>query len=34
LQLAGRRFAESTVLRAADGYQSLTDWHTRRPPLA
>ena len=34
LQLAGRRFDESTVLRAADGFQALTDWHTRRPPLA
>ena len=33
LQLAGRRFDEATVLRAADGFQALTDWHTRRPPL-
>jgi aspartyl-tRNA(Asn)/glutamyl-tRNA(Gln) amidotransferase subunit A len=34
LQLAGRRFDEVTVLRAADGYQALTDWHTRRPSSA
>ena len=34
LQLAGRRFDEVTVLRAADGFQTLTDWHKRRPPLA
>ena len=34
LQLAGRRFDETTVLRVADGFQALTDWHTRRPPLA
>ena len=33
LQLAGRRFDETTVLRAADGFQAVTDWHTRRPPL-
>ena len=33
LQLAGSRFDEIAVLRAADGYQALTDWHTRRPPL-
>jgi len=34
LQLAGRRFDEVTVLRAADGFQALTDWHKRRSPLA
>ncbi len=34
LQLAARRFDETTVLRVADGFQALTDWHTRRPPLA
>ncbi len=33
LQLAGRRFDETTVLRAADGFQAVTDWHTRRAPL-
>lgn len=31
LQLAGRPFAEATVLRAADAYQRLTDWHRRSP---
>jgi aspartyl-tRNA(Asn)/glutamyl-tRNA(Gln) amidotransferase subunit A len=33
MQLVGRPFDEATVLRAADGYQRLTDWHRRRPPL-
>ncbi|TDH64682.1 amidase [Dankookia rubra] len=33
LQLAGRPFAESTVLRAADAYQQVTDWHRRAPAL-
>ena len=32
LQLIGKPFDESTVLRAADAYQRLTDWHTKRPP--
>ncbi len=31
LQLAARPFAEATVLRAADAYQQLTDWHRRSP---
>ncbi|HBH00712.1 MAG TPA: Asp-tRNA(Asn)/Glu-tRNA(Gln) amidotransferase subunit GatA [Candidatus Rokubacteria bacterium] len=34
LQLVGRPFDEAMVLRAADAYQRLTDWHTRRPPVA
>ena len=34
LALVGRRFDESTVLRAAHAYQQATDWHDRRPPLA
>jgi aspartyl-tRNA(Asn)/glutamyl-tRNA(Gln) amidotransferase subunit A len=29
LQLMGRPFDESTLLRAADGYERDTDWHTR-----
>ena len=33
LQLAGRAFADSLVLRAAHAYQQATDWHTRRPPV-
>ena len=31
MQLAGRPFAESTVLRVAHAYEQATDWHTRRP---
>ncbi len=30
-QLVGRPFAEGTVLRAADAYQRVTDWHQRKP---
>lgn len=33
LQIIGRPFAESTVLRAGHTYQSATDWHHQRPPL-
>jgi aspartyl-tRNA(Asn)/glutamyl-tRNA(Gln) amidotransferase subunit A len=29
LQVAGRAFEESTVLRIAHAYQQLTDWHRR-----
>ena len=34
LQIVGRPFDEATVLRVADAYQRLTDWHTRRPTIA
>jgi len=34
MQVIGRPFDEATVLRVADAYQRLTDWHTRRPVLA
>jgi aspartyl-tRNA(Asn)/glutamyl-tRNA(Gln) amidotransferase subunit A len=34
LQLTGRAFDESTLLRAADAYQRVTDWHIRRPSHA
>ncbi len=34
LQLVGRPFEEETLIRAADGYAAVTDWHLRRPPLA
>ena len=34
LQLVGRPFDEATVLRAADAFQRLTDFHARRPVLA
>jgi len=33
LQLAGRWWEEGLVLRAANAYQQVTDWHKRRPPL-
>ena len=33
LQLAGRPFAEATVLCAADAYQQVTDWHRKAPTL-
>lgn len=33
MQIAGRPFAEATVLRAADAHQRETDWHLRRPSL-
>lgn len=32
-QLVGRPFAEGLLLRAADAYQRLTDWHKMAPPL-
>jgi aspartyl-tRNA(Asn)/glutamyl-tRNA(Gln) amidotransferase subunit A len=33
LQLAGRPFAESTLVNVADTYQAETDWHLRTAPL-
>jgi len=33
LQLIGRAFDEAMLLRAAHAYQSVTDWHRRRPAL-
>ena len=30
-QLVGRPFTEATLLRAADAYQRVTDWHTKKP---
>jgi len=32
LQIAGRRWDESTVLRVGHAYEQATDWHRRRPP--
>lgn len=32
LQIAGRLFEEATVLRIANAYQQLTDWHRRSLP--
>src|SRR5262249_24897859 len=34
MQVVGRPFDEATVLRVADAYQRLSDWHTRRAVLA
>jgi aspartyl-tRNA(Asn)/glutamyl-tRNA(Gln) amidotransferase subunit A len=34
LHIIGRPFDEATVLRVADAYQRVTDWHTRRAPFA
>ena len=33
LQIAGRPFDESTVLRIAHAYEQANDWHTRRPAI-
>lgn len=32
-QLAGRPFAEALLLRVADAYQRVTDWHRKAPAL-
>ncbi len=34
LQLLGKHFDESAVLRVAHAYQQTTDWHKRRPKFA
>jgi aspartyl-tRNA(Asn)/glutamyl-tRNA(Gln) amidotransferase subunit A len=34
LQLAGRRYDDATVLRAAWAYEQATSWHQQRPALA
>jgi aspartyl-tRNA(Asn)/glutamyl-tRNA(Gln) amidotransferase subunit A len=31
-QIAGRPWAETTLLTCAAAYQAVTDWHLRRPP--
>jgi aspartyl-tRNA(Asn)/glutamyl-tRNA(Gln) amidotransferase subunit A len=33
LQLTGRMFDEATLLRVADAYERLTDWHARVPSI-
>ena len=33
LQISGRPFEETTVLRAGHAYEQATEWHTRRPPV-
>jgi aspartyl-tRNA(Asn)/glutamyl-tRNA(Gln) amidotransferase subunit A len=34
MQFYAKPFAEATLFRVGHAYQSVTDWHTRRPPLA
>ncbi|HJQ16001.1 MAG TPA: amidase [Allosphingosinicella sp.] len=34
MQFVGGRFCERLVVRAGHAYQSVTDWHRRRPPIA
>ena len=33
LQIAGRPYAEATVLRVGHAYEQATPWHTRKPPI-
>jgi aspartyl-tRNA(Asn)/glutamyl-tRNA(Gln) amidotransferase subunit A len=33
LQIAGRHFAEATVLNVAYAYEQATPWHNRKPPI-
>ena len=33
MQLAGRMWEDSVVLRAAHAFERATEWHTRRPPI-
>lgn len=33
LQIAGRPYAEATVLQVAHAYEQATPWHTRQPPI-
>jgi aspartyl-tRNA(Asn)/glutamyl-tRNA(Gln) amidotransferase subunit A len=33
MQLAGRPFAEGTLLRVAHAFQQATDWHRKMPAL-
>ncbi len=34
MQILGRPFGESTILRVGHAYERATEWHTRRPRLA
>jgi aspartyl-tRNA(Asn)/glutamyl-tRNA(Gln) amidotransferase subunit A len=34
MQIVGKPFDEPTVFKVGDGYQALTDWHTRVPGQA
>jgi aspartyl-tRNA(Asn)/glutamyl-tRNA(Gln) amidotransferase subunit A len=33
MQLAGRAFEETTVLRLGHAFQKATDWHNRHPAV-
>ncbi len=33
MQIAGKPFAEETVLRAGHAYEQATEWHRRKPPI-
>ena len=33
LQIAGRPYAEATVLNVAYAYEQATPWHNRKPPI-
>lgn len=33
MQLVGPHLSEDVLVRAAHAFQSVTDWHTRRPPI-
>lgn len=33
IQLTGRMFDEATILRAADAYERMTEWHKQTPPM-
>ena len=33
LQLIGKPFEETTILKVAHAYEQVTDWHLRKPPL-
>jgi len=34
VQLVGKHFDEATILRLAHAFQSVTDFHEKRPPAA
>ena len=34
MQIVGKPFDEPMVLRVGEAYQRVSDWHTRRPPMA
>ena len=33
MQIIGKPFAEATVLKVADAFQRITDWHLAVPPV-